>query len=311
MASKRKNTKSMRAKGIGLFGKTKKKQKRLVKSKGARKSTMTQKRKNANKSEAMLASFKKLSVVTLIFLLLVWAMGWYILSDGPARTVLWLHRQTISVSAELGFTVHNILVEGRNHTDPDALLAIINVREGDPVFSFIPHEAKKQIERIGWVKSAYVERRLPDTIYIHLFERKPVALWMNDNVLSLVDAGGNVITQEGLKQFKDLMMVQGSGAPEKTSALITLLGKAPALGKMIDHAVLVDGRRWDLILPDDKRIKLPEQGADKAIAHIMERYEKNKLLTKETVIEIDARYKDRLIVRTRLGDVQDYKAGVK
>jgi cell division protein FtsQ len=278
---------------------------------GARKSTMTQKRKNAHKSEALMANFKKLSVIILMFLLFMWALGWFILSDGPARTSLWLRQQAISYSSDIGFSVNNILVEGRDHTDADALLAIVNVQKGDPVFSFIPHEAKKQIERIGWVKSAYVERRLPDTIYIRLVERKPAALWMNGDALSLVDFEGNIITKEGLAPFKHLMMVQGTGAPEKTAELVALFEKAPQLGKMIDHAALVDGRRWDLILSGDRRIKLPEKEPDKAVAHIMDRHNNNQILSKETVVEIDARYEDRLIVRTKLGDVQDYKAGIK
>ncbi len=283
--------------------------KRSAKPKGARRSTMTQKRKNAHKSEAMLARFKKLSVIILILLLFLWGLGWYVLSGGPAKMSLWLRQHSIALSADMGFSVRNILVEGRNYTDADALLAIVNIREGDPLFSFVPREAKKQIERIGWVKTAYVERRLPDTIYIRLEERKPVALWMNDNVLSLVDAQGNIITRDDLQRFKELMMVRGAGAPKKTAVLVDLLDNAPELAALIDHAVLVDGRRWDLILPADKRIKLPEQGMGKAIEHIIDRHEQNRLLSRESVIEIDARYQDRLIVRTKLGDVQDYKAG--
>jgi len=285
--------------------------KRLTKPRGARKSTMTQKRKNAHKSEALKATFKKLSVIILVLLLSAWALGWFILSDGPARTSQWIAHQVISISEAIGFSVNNILVEGRNYTDSDALLAIVNVQKGDPVFSFVPLEAKKQIERIGWVKTAYVERRLPDTIYILLQERKPAALWMNDGVLSLVDNEGVVITRGGLEQFKDLMMVQGTGAPEKTAALVMLLDNAPELGAMIDHAVFVDKRRWDLILPGDKRIKLPEKNPGKAVAHITDRHKENQILSKESVVEIDARYEDRLIVRTKLGDVQDYKASVK
>ncbi len=272
---------------------------------------MTQKRKNAHKSEALRATFKKLSVILLMLLLFLWALGWYILSDGPAKTSLWVRQQVISFTVDIGFSVNNILVEGRDHTDSDALLAIVNVQKGDPVFSFIPREAKQQIERIGWVKSAYVERRLPDTIYIRLVERKPAALWMNNGVLSLVDFEGNVITQEGLKKFKDLMMVQGTGAPEKIAELVAIFKKSSELGKMTDHAVLVDKRRWDLILPNNKRIKLPEKKPGKAVEHIMERHNQNQFLNKDTVVEIDARYKDRLIVRTKLGDVQDYKAGIK
>lgn len=281
------------------------------KVKGTRKSTMTQKRKNAHKSEAVLALFKKLSVIILIVLLVLWAMGWYVLSDGPARTLLWAHQHTVTFFAKSGFVVTNILVEGRVNTDPDALLGIINVRKGDPLFSFVPREAKQQIKRIGWVKSVYVERRLPDTIYISLTEREPVALWREADVLSLIDRDGVVITQSALERYKNLLMIQGKGAPPKAAILLALLKEAPELEALTDHAAFIDKRRWDLILKDGARVKLPEENPAQALTHIIQRHKKTQLLTNKSITEIDARYKDRLIVRTHLGKVQDYKAGIR
>lgn len=283
--------------------------KKVPKKKGARKSTMTQKRKNANKSDAFAAHFKKLSVVILISLLSLWAIAWFILSDGPDKTMAWIGDKALSISAQAGFVVKKIPVEGREYTDADVLFALINVNEGDPILSFKPKEAKTQIEKIGWVNSAHVERRLPDTIYIRLIERKPIALWHNKGELFLVDEGGALITQGQLDRFKNLIMVRGKGAPKRTAELISMLKQSPELMKLIDHVELVDERRWDLILPKDKRIKLPEHDMKQAIAHIMNRHSRSKILLKDTIVEIDARYKDRLIVRTHLGKVQDYKAG--
>lgn len=276
------------------------------KSKGTRKSTMTKKRQSANKSEAIAAPFKKLSVICLTVLLLVWAAGWFILSGGPAMVHNSVSQAILSASAQAGFKVKNVLVEQRQYTDADVLLALVNVREGDPLFSFNPSEAKTQIEKIGWVKSAHIERRLPDTIYIRLIERKPVALWHHDDTLSLVDRDGVVITNDGLERFKDLPMVQGDGAPEKTAALMMVLEKTPQLRDMLDHAEWIDGRRWNLYLQDDRRIKLPEDNVQKAIDHIMMRQKDDQILSKKAIIDIDARYPKRLIVRTRLGTVQDY-----
>lgn len=293
--------------------KTKTKTKTGKKAKKSAKTSMTRKRRQANKSDKIIAGFKKLSVITLVFLLFVWVMGWYILSDGPARTASWLHQKAVTISADIGFTVNDILLEGRKNADADAILAVINVRKSDPLFSFIPAEAKAQIQRIDWVKSVYVERRLPDKIYINIKERRPAALWRSDDVLSLIDDQGNIITQDPaeLKKFKELMMVQGTGAPQEAARLLALLKDFPKLYEMIDHAVFLDKRRWDIILPGDKRIKLPKDNVMAALEHIMERQKQNNLLKNEILTEIDARYKDRLIVRTRPGGVQDYKAGVK
>ncbi len=284
--------------------------KKSTKSKGTRKSAMMQKRKKqASKSQRLNLS-RKLVAVLGLFIFMLWGAGWFILSDAPAKISNAVSNKALELSAKSGFDVENILVEGRKYSDADALLAIINVAKGDPILSFNPLEAKEQIERIGWVKSAHVERRLPDTIYIRLVERTPIALWQHAGTLSLVDNQGNIITSESLGSFKNLPMVSGKNAPTKTMALMAALDQVPELKKELDHAELVDNRRWNLYLRDKKLIKLPEKNQSEALAHIMQRDSEDKILSKKAITEIDARYKGRLIVQTKLGTVQDYKSNI-
>ena len=284
--------------------------KKTKSKKGTRKSTMTKKKRNASKNKERNVLFKKLSIFGGGAIICLWLLGWFILADGYSVIGNWVSRQTISVTANAGFKVKNILVEGRDYTDPDILLAVINVKEGDPLFLLNPVEAKEQIERIGWVKKARVERRMPDTIYVHLTEREPVALWQRYGAVSLVDSEGELITNRGLEDFKDLPMVLGHNAPEKTGDLMAQLDKVTVLKDMLDSAELIDNRRWDLHLGDDRIIKLPEHNMSGAIEHIHQRHQEDQILSKKAIIEIDARYDDRLIVRTRLGTVQDYKTNI-
>lgn len=271
---------------------------------------MAKKKKRTLKKKKKAISYKKpIAIVAALFLTL-WAGTWFFLSDYDTRLMDKTKSETLELSGKAGFKVKNILVEGRKHTDPDALLAIINVGEGDPIFLFDPTEAKVQIEKIGWVKSARVERRLPDTIYVNLTERQPMALWRHDEYLSLIDADGEILTQNNLGQFKDLFMITGKAAPEKTPPLVILLENHPEFLELIDHAELIDKRRWDVVLKDGKRIKLPENNKALAIKALTQKHAEHQILTQKAVRDIDARYKGRLIVRTRLGTVQDYKADI-
>ena len=284
--------------------------KKSNKSKGTRKSTMVQKRKKNTKKSQGVNVPKKIVITLFLLVSMAWATGWFVLSDAPARLSEAVSNKTLDITAKSGFKVENILVEGRKYSDVDALMAVINVGKGDPILSFNPVEAKEQIERIGWVKSAHVERRLPDTIYIRLVERTPIALWRHDAALSLVDNQGNIITNESLASFKDLPMVIGRNAPEKTMKLMASLDKVPELSKELDYAELIDDRRWNLFLRDKKLIKLPEKNHEEALEHIMQRHKEDKILSKKAITEIDARYKGRLIVQTKLGTVQDYKSNI-
>ncbi len=252
----------------------------------------------------------RFAVFSVLALVLVWGLGLFLLTDTDEMSVLWVQDKFLSASVDAGFKVENILVEGRHYSDKDALLALVNVQKGDSIFLLDPREAKKQIEKISWIKSAHVERRLPNTVYIKLNERQPMALWQNDNALQLIDSEGIVLTQKSLKDFAYLPMVKGKEAPGESKYLFSLLEAEPELLSLLDHAELVEKRRWNLYLKDGKRIKLPEDDMGLAMRHVMLRQQQDKILSKDMITVIDARYKGRLIVRTKLGKVQDYKADV-
>lgn len=282
-----------------------------AKKKTKRKATKKKNTKAKKQVQGQLTlNWKKPVAILAALFLTLWAGTWFFLSDYDTKLADATKSGTLDLSGKAGFKVKNILVEGRKYTDADVLLALINVGEGDPIFLFEPTAAKEQIEKISWVRSARVERRLPDTIYIDLIEREPMALWRHEEQLSLIDADGAILTQDNLDEFKDLFMITGKGAPQKTPPLVILLENHPEFLALIDHAELIDKRRWDVVLKDGKRIKLPQHNKDLAIKALVEKHAEHQILTQKAVRDIDARYKGRLIVRTRLGTVQDYKAGI-
>ncbi len=275
---------------------------------GTRRSGLKKKKLNPKRFDMLFMWVKRLSVIIIALIAILWGGAWLFLSKSDDKAFDWFKAAAISASADAGFRVANILIEGRKYSDPDILLALINIGKGDPIFSFKPNEAKEQIEKIGWIKSALVERRLPDTIYIKLIEREPLALWRDSDKLSLIDSDGEVITSSDLSKFKDLLMVGGAGAASKANDFIAMLDAENMLKNMANHAKLIDNRRWDLYLHDKKLIKLPESDMGLAIKNIILRHEEAGILTSDAIAVIDARYQGRLIIRTKLGKVQDYKA---
>ena len=122
------------------------------------------------------------------------------------------------MTARAGFSVETILVEGRRYTDSDALKAIMNLDKGEPLLAFNIKAARNMIAKLSWVKSVHVERRLPNTIYVQIKERKPFALWQREKRLSLIDKDGFVLTEHNLNPFRDLVIIVGKGA-EKLSLI--------------------------------------------------------------------------------------------
>ena len=86
-----------------------------------------------------------------------------------------------------------------------------------------------RLEQVSWVKDALVERRLPDTLYVNIQERSPLALWQRQGKLSVVDAEGVVLTDKNLDRFRALPIIVGDEAPHCVSELVVLIQAEPAL----------------------------------------------------------------------------------
>lgn len=211
----------------------------------------------------------------------------------------------MNTTAGWGFAVKNIMVDGRRHTDADTLRAMIGIERGDPILAFNPSKVKADIEKLSWVKNARVERRLPDTLYIKIEERKPLALWQRGGRLSLIDAEGAVLTDRNLGPWRNLMIVVGDEAPQKAASLLSMLDAEPTIEERVDSATLISGRRWDLKLKSGADVKLPEDELGLALRKLAMNHEEEALLDKD-VLSIDVREEGRITVRTKPGAAQDY-----
>lgn len=200
-------------------------------------------------------------------------------------------------SAASGLAVQEVLVTGRKESDRAAVLAALGVERGTPILSFDPQAARAALESIPWVAAATVERRLPDTIFVKIVERTPMAIWQHGQKLHLVDADGVVLSDRDLARWGDLPMLVGADAPKRGKELLHLLQSEPSIGQRVQAAVLVGGRRWDLRLDNGIDVRLPEHGLGDALRQLATVQQTNKLLERD-VVAIDLRVPDRLSVQT-------------
>lgn len=270
----------------------------------------TANRRRKGKLAFILPWLKRFGLLLFIFIAGGGLGVWAYMSGAHLRAKDWADRKVLEMTSNMGFRLKNVMVEGRVNSDADMLLALINIEKGEPLFSFDPAVAQGLIEKINWIKSAHVERRLPDTIYIEITERRPLALWQKDKKLSLIDEEGNVITSEGLGKFKDLLIVTGDDAPQNAHELILNLQAEPVLAGRVESAQLVSGRRWDLNMKGGVSVKLPEGDVGLALRRLALAQEEDQLLDKE-ILNIDLREPERIVVQTKPGSAQEYKAGLK
>lgn len=213
---------------------------------------------------------------------------------GAAFTVA--HHRVAIAAASAGLAVANVEVEGRERASREAILEALQVTRGTPILDIDPDAAKARLEALSWVRSAAVERRLPDTIHVRLVEREPLAFWQRNGKLVLIDREGAVVPAERLDQFGALLVLVGDDAPRQGAALLALLASEPALQRHVVAAVRVGGRRWNLRLDNGIDVELPED--DPAGAwHRLAALERSDGILQRNIVAVDLRLPDRLVVR--------------
>ncbi|CAK0770064.1 cell division protein FtsQ [Azospirillaceae bacterium] len=238
-----------------------------------------------------------LSAASLGSLLWLWQAGW--ISSGVEN----VRNGFFGFTAQIGFAINDVLVEGRVESGKEMLLRSLRVRRGDPILEFSPTQARAELERLPWVAEAAVERRLPDTIFIRITERQPMALWQHDRKLVVIDRNGSVLSDQQIDHFTRLLIVVGPDAPARTPGLLTQLKLAPNIAKRVEAAVWVGGRRWDLRLDNGIDVRLPEADIVRAL-QVLEDLVGTKSLLDRDVVAVDLRLPDRLIVQTSAESAQ-------
>ncbi len=169
------------------------------------------------------------------------------------------------LTGALGFRLHTLTIKGGDAQSTPAIAQAAALNPGDPVLGIDLDKLRERVEGVGWVKSAKVQRLLPDTIVVSVQPRTLLAVWQHDNAASVVDAEGAVVPEAQPAGFTQLPLVVGEGANEAAAQILPLVEARPRLMTRVDAFQRVDGRRWRLTLKGGGVIDLPAKDEDQAL----------------------------------------------
>jgi cell division protein FtsQ len=207
-----------------------------------------------------------------------------------------LRSAVIDASGAAGLVVEEVYVAGRTETVRGDLIDAVGVTLGMPLLAYDADAARLRIEALGWVREATIERRFPDTVFVRLTERLPLALWQRDGRLVVVDRGGEVIQGARPGDFATLPVIVGDDAPDHAARLLAVLAVEPGLSARVEAAVWVGGRRWDLRFDNGVDVAMPETGLAEAWRRLAAFERRHQLLGRD-ITAIDLRLPDRVVVR--------------
>lgn len=222
--------------------------------------------------------------------------GWHALggSDGVTLLAEKGAGRLWQATGRAGYRIERLEADGRVNLPKGALFAALGIRQGDPILGFSPAEAKTRLEALPWVEAAHVERRMPDTVYIKLIERRPVAVWQAPTGPRLIDRDGFVLAVADPAQLPDLPALYGAEAFARGPELLADVADRPGLAGLLDTALLVQGRRWHLRLKDGLEIVMPEDDIPGALARLETLMPD---LEGKDIVRIDLTLPDRAAIR--------------
>lgn len=242
----------------------------------------------------LLSPFLAAFAVLLLSALTVWFFNSAFYAEKKESLIFFVHRTSLSADLRLS----EVYVRGRERTSEKELLNALKVERGMPITAIDLQRSREEIQRLPWIKTVHIERRLPHILYVRLTERTPIAVWQNKGVYRPIDSDGQPI-EIFVKKLKGLPLVLGSDAPERTPELLTFLAQEPDLNKRVKAAVRKGQRRWDIMLDDIEKgitIRLPEKDPASAWGRLASLDRTEGLLSRRITL-VDLRQPDKLIVR--------------
>jgi cell division protein FtsQ len=225
------------------------------------------------------------------------AVIWFAHTGGFGRTAHAGAERFFAMTAKLGFKTRYVYVEGRKDTPLQDITDAIDVQPGEPILAVSVEDIHARVTALPRIRSATVERVLPDQLIVHITEREPVAIWQWHDRLQLLDADGVVMPETNVGKPSDLPLLVGEGVPQHIGEVLALLQSEPELAKSMRAAVRVGDRRWNILFANDLELKLPEDGAQEAW-HRFARMDREQHLMSRDVNMVDMRLNDRIYVKS-------------
>lgn len=214
------------------------------------------------------------------------------------------------MTARAGFSLDTLYLEGRSRTPVAEINKAIGLNKGEPILQLSLQELKERLEAVGSIRTAAVERELPNRLAIRIIEREPVAIWQYQGKKVLVDDNGVAMPDVDMAAYRNLPLIVGKDAPEEIEEVLALLQSSKELTKRFSAAVRISSRRWNIHLKDGTQVKLPEQDAAKAWEALAKMQDKQQLLDRDVKV-IDLRVAGRLFIKTSPEDVASDTSSAK
>ena len=203
---------------------------------------------------------------------------------------------TQAVTTGAGFALEDVQVSGNVETSDIDILQQLGLDGSTSVVAINAHGARAKLMELPWVTDAQVQKVYPRGLSVQLVERKPVGIWQHGDMLSLIDARGDVIAPLNGARHAGLPLYVGLGADRHADELEARLLFYPELRARVKAAIRIADRRWDLRLDNGVTLSLPADNVGAALKRFAE-FDAGRDVLSRDITAVDLRLEDRVTLR--------------
>ena len=206
------------------------------------------------------------------------------------------HAVTEAVTTGAGFALEDVRISGNVETSDIDILQQLGLDGSTSVVAIDAHAAREKLIELPWVTDAQVQKVYPRGLSVRLVERKAVGIWQHGDMLSLIDARGDVIAPLTGARHAGLPLYVGLGADRAADELEARLLLHPELRARVKAAIRIADRRWDLRLDNGVTLSLPEDDIGAALKRFAA-FDGGRDVLSRDIAAVDLRLEDRITIR--------------
>ena len=190
------------------------------------------------------------------------------------------------------FIVKEIIIKNNEILNDQSIIEDLYFLYNKNIFFLNSYDIKKKLNKKNSIKSLEIKKIYPNKIIIKIFEKEPMAILINNDIKFFLGKKFDIIDYKKIDKYKNLPIIYGDKKNYKE--LFQNLKNINFPTNLIAKYFLLDSKRWNLELIDQKLIKLPPKDYKKSL--------KNFLTIKESINFdkykiFDYRLKNQLILK--------------
>ena len=162
---------------------------------------------------------------------------------------------------------------------------------------------QKIINQIDSVESSNVRIKDSGVLLVEVIERKPVAVYRENDDLTLIDLKGYKINNIfSRNDRKDLPLIVGTEGNYQVKEALEIYQLLSLYLNETRGLIRIGKRRWDIIFKNNMRIKLPEKYPKRSLRKFLSS-DKSYLISSNDFVIIDLRFTNKIILRKLKEDI--------